>query len=139
MVVIQLPWYWILFGFICAHFVEGFFLAIIFMLAHVVEGTAYPEPGPDGKIDMPWADLQMRTTSNFAIKNRLVNYLFGGLNFQVEHHLLPKICDVHYPRISKIVKQAAKDHNLPYLEHKTFFGAIASHARILKKLGAKDI
>ncbi len=135
LVVIELPWYWILFGFVAAHFVEGFILAIIFMLAHVIEGTSFPKPGPDGKIDMAWADLQMITTSNFAVNNKIVNYLFGGLNFQVEHHLFPKVCHVHYPKISKIVRETAKDHNLPYLEQRTFFGAIASHARILKKFG----
>ncbi|MDH3648241.1 MAG: acyl-CoA desaturase [Saprospiraceae bacterium] len=136
LIVIELPWYWILFGFLAAHFVEGMVMAIIFMLAHIIEGTEFPQPDADGKINMPWADLQMHTTSNFAINNPLVNYLFGGLNFQAEHHLFPKVCHVHYPKISSIVKQTAKDHNLPYLEQRTFFGAIASHIRTLKKFGS---
>ena len=72
---------------------------------------------------------------NFAIKNRVVNYLFGGLNFQVEHHLFPRVCHVHYPKISKIVRQTAKDHDLPYLEQMTFFGALGSHLRMLKTFG----
>ncbi len=135
LLVIELPWYWILMGFVLAHFVEGFTMAVIFMLAHVVEGTAFPEP-KEGRIDMPWADFQMYTTADFAIKNPVVNYLFGGLNFQVEHHLFPKVCHVHYPKIAPIVKQTAKDHGLPYLEHETFFGAIASHTRVLKKFGS---
>jgi linoleoyl-CoA desaturase len=136
--VIDLAWYWILLGFVAAHFVEGLVLAVIFMLAHVVEGTSFPEPDENGEIDIPWAELQMITTSNFAIKNRLINYLFGGLNFQVEHHLFPKVCHVHYPKISKIVEQTAKDHNLPYLQHETFFGAIASHRRILREMGLPE-
>ncbi len=139
LLVINLPWYWIIFGFVMAHFVEGFTLAIIFMLAHIIEDTEYPEPGADGKIDMPWADLQMHTTANFAAKNRAVNYLFGGLNFQIVHHLFPKISHVHYPKIAEIIKQTAKDHQLPFIEHKTFFGAIASHTRVLKKFGAAQI
>ncbi|GJM34719.1 MAG: fatty acid desaturase [Saprospiraceae bacterium] len=136
LLVIDFPWYWILAGFFAAHFVEGFTMAIIFMLAHIIEGTSFPEPGPDGKVDMPWADLQMYTTSNFAAKNPVVNYLFGGLNFQIEHHLFPMVCHVHYPKISEIVKQTAKEYNLPYLEHETFFGAIGSHVRVLKKFGS---
>jgi len=135
-IVIDLAWYWIVLGIIAAHFVEGLSMAIVFMLAHIIEGTSFPEPGPGGKIDMAWADLQMYTTSNFAINNPAVNYLCGGLNFQVEHHLFPKVCHIHYSKISKIVRQTAKDHNLPYLEHKSFFGAIASHTRLLKKFGA---
>ncbi len=133
--VLDLAWYWILLGFVASHFVSGFTLAIIFMLAHIIEGTAFPEPNVEGKMDMPWADLQMYTTCNFAINNRVVNYLFGGLNFQAEHHLFPKVCHVHYPKISKIVKQTAQKHGLPYLTKDTFFGAIASHTRLLKAFG----
>ena len=138
LILVDLPWYFILLGFIAAHLVEGFTMAIIFMLAHIIEGTEYPEPNENGRIELPWADFQMHTTANFAIKNPVVNYLFGGLNFQVEHHLFPKVCHVHYPKIAGIVKETAKDHGLPYLEHKTFFGAIASHTRVLKKFGSPN-
>ncbi|MCE7991058.1 MAG: acyl-CoA desaturase [Roseivirga sp.] len=136
--VIDLAWYWIILGFIASHLLEGFTVAVIFMLAHIIEGTKFPEPEENGKLNMPWADLQMHTTANFAIKNRVVNYLFGGLNFQIEHHLFPKVCHVHYPKISQIVKETAKDHNLPYIEHQTFFGAIGSHIRFLKKYGREQ-
>ncbi len=132
---IHLPWYWIIFGFLLSHFVEGFTLAIVFMLAHIVEGTEFPEPRSDGSIDMTWAELQMHTTSNFAIRSSAVNYLFGGLNFQIEHHLFPNICHIHYPAISSIVRQASQAHDLPYLEHRTFFGAIISHGKVLRKMG----
>ncbi|GAB5525072.1 MAG: acyl-CoA desaturase [Roseivirga sp.] len=136
--VIDLAWYWVIFGFVASHLLEGFTVAVIFMLAHIIEGTSFPEPEENGKLNMPWADLQMHTTANFAIKNKVVNYLFGGLNFQIEHHLFPKVCHVHYPKISQIVKETAKDHNLPYIEHQTFFGAIGSHIRFLKKYGREQ-
>ena len=132
--VIDLPWNYILGGFIFMHLVEGFSIAVIFVLAHVVEGTSYPTP-KEGKIEMTWAELQMYTTSNFAIKNRVVNYLFGGLNFQIEHHLFPRISHVHYPKITDIVRETALEYDLPYLVQETFFGAIGSHTRVLKKLG----
>ncbi len=138
LLLVELPWYWVVIGFLAAHFVEGFTMAIIFMLAHIIEGTSFPAPDSSGKVDIPWAEMQMRTTSNFAIKNKLVNYFFGGLNFQVEHHLFPKVCHVHYPKISPIVKQTARDHNLPYLEQKTFWGAIVSHAKVLRNFGSMD-
>ena len=135
LIMVDLPWYTILAGFVAAHMVEGITLAIVFMLAHIIEGTEFPEPDENGNVNMPWADLQMHTTANFAIKNKVVNYLFGGLNFQVEHHLFPRVCHIHYPRIAPIVKQTALDHNLPYMEHKTFGGALASHIRVLKRFG----
>ncbi|MFT6054781.1 MAG: linoleoyl-CoA desaturase [Roseivirga sp.] len=135
LVVIDLAWYWIIFGFVASHLLEGFSVAVIFMLAHIIEGTSFPEPSEKGDVGMSWAELQMHTTANFAIENKLVNYLCGGLNFQIEHHLFPKVCHVHYPKIAQIVKETAKDHDLPYIEHKTFFGAIASHTRFLKQFG----
>ena len=137
-IVIDVAWYWVIFGFIMSHLLEGFLVSIIFMLAHIVEDTDFPEPSEEGKMNMPWADLQLHTTSNFAIRNRVVNYLFGGLNFQIEHHLFPKVCHVHYPKIADIVKETARDHGLPYLEQKTFFGAIGSHIRFLKKYGRPE-
>lgn len=136
--VIDLNWYQILLGIVLAHFVEGFTLTIIFMLAHVIENTSYPIPNKENEVQLPWADMQLYTTSNFATNNKVVNYLFGGLNFQVEHHLFPKICHIHYPKIAGIVKKTALKHSLPYLEQPTFFGAIASHIRVLKKFGAPE-
>ena len=139
LIMVSLPWYWIILGFVAAHLVEGITLAIIFMLAHIIEDVEYPIPNKDGQMDMAWADLQMYTTANFAMKNRFVNYVTGGLNFQIVHHLFPKVCHVHYPKIAEIIKQTAIEYNLPFIEHKTFFGAIASHTRILKKFGRPEI
>jgi linoleoyl-CoA desaturase len=60
------------------------------------------------------------------------------LNFQVEHHLFPRISHVHYKAISPIVKATAEEYGIDYLENETFFGAVGSHVRLLKKLGIKE-
>ncbi len=133
--VINLPWYYILMGFLIMHIVEGITLALVFQLAHTVEGTDFPSPDENGEIDNSWAAHQMYTTADFARKNPVANFLFGGLNFQIEHHLFPKVCHIHYSKISPIVEQTAKDFNLPYIENETFIGAIKSHVRILKAFG----
>ncbi|MDX1407944.1 MAG: acyl-CoA desaturase, partial [Saprospiraceae bacterium] len=113
LIVIHLPWYWIVVGFVASHLIEGYVLAIIFMLGHIIEGTSFPEPAKDGRLHLPWADLQLHTTANFATNSRLANWLCGGLNFQTEHHLFPSVCHVHYPNIASIVKTTACEHNLP--------------------------
>ncbi len=133
--VIDLPWHYILIGFIILHMVEGIALALVFQLAHVVEGTHFPSPDEDGQLGTSWEVHQMYTTADFACENKLVNYFFGGLNFQVEHHLFPHICHVHYTAIAPIVKQTAEEYGLPYYSHPTYFGAIRSHIRMLKKFG----
>ncbi len=122
-------------GFIAYLFAQGFVLGLIFQLAHVVEGTTFPLPNTIGNIEEAWAAHQMRTTANFSVNSKIAAFLCGGLNQQIEHHLFPKICHIHYPAIAKIVKATALEFNLPYIENKTFVDALQSHYRILKKLG----
>jgi linoleoyl-CoA desaturase len=136
MIVMTLPWWQILIGFIALQLAGGFFISVIFQLAHMVEGLEYPEPNSEGVMENQWAAHEMLTTCNFATKNRFLNYVCGGLNFQVEHHLFPYICHIHYKDLSPIVKQTAHEFGLPYNENPTFTQAIISHYRHLKKLGA---
>lgn len=121
-------------GFFIIHYIAGLVLAMIFQPAHVVEETEFPLP-INGSIENHWAEHQMRTTMNFGTKDRFFSWLVGGLNHQVEHHLFPTICHVHYPKISEIVSATAEEFNVPYKSQKTFFGALWSHELMLWKLG----
>lgn len=126
-----------LIGFLVMHYIAGFILAVIFQPAHVVEGTEYPMPDEKGNLENTWAIHQLHTTTNFGHKERFFSWYVGGLNYQVEHHLFPNICHVHYRQIAKIVEQTAKEFGLPYKSKETFLQAIAAHARQLKWLGHK--
>ncbi len=110
-------------------------MGLVFQLAHVVEGTDFPVPNEQGNMEEAWANHQMRTTANFAAGSKLASFLLGGLNRQIEHHLFPKVCHVHYPQIAKIVKQTALEFDLPYIESPTFMAALKSHYRLLRKFG----
>ncbi len=131
-------WYISLIGFFVMQFIAGFLLSVIFQSAHVVPSSDFPVPDESGNIKADWAVNQLYNTSNFAPKARLLSWYVGGLNFQVEHHLFPNICHVHYKDISKIVKQTAIEYNLPYYSYATFFGAVKDHAKLLKNLGKYD-
>lgn len=122
-------------GFLSLHLTAGLILGIVFQLAHVVEGTDHPVPNEENMIDEHWAIHEMVTTNNFARKNKLLSWYIGGLNYQIEHHLFPKVCSVHYPEISPIVEKTAKEFGIPYNHHETFREAVASHYRTLKKFG----
>lgn len=116
--------------------VAGFVLSIVFQLAHTVEHTSFPMPNEiTGKLDDEWAIHQLKTTANFATKNKLVSWLVGGLNFQIEHHLFPKISHVHYPAISKIIKQACQEYGIDYIEYPRVRYAVASHVAFLRQMG----
>ncbi len=128
---------WLL-AFVCMHMMQGLVIGLVFQLAHVVEGTAFPETNVEGDIEEAWAIHQMQTTANFGRKNWLTNFICGGLNMQVEHHLFPTICHIHYAAISDIVKETAIEFNVPYIENKTFWTALASHYRMLRKFGIEE-
>lgn len=130
-----LPFSQVLLGFLLMHAIGGIVLTVIFQLAHTVEQTTHPRPNADGNIENEWAIHQMNTTVNFSRYNRLLSWYVGGLNFQVEHHLFPKICHVHYPQLAGIVEQTAKEFNVPYLEHKSFGQALRSHFVTLQRFG----
>jgi len=127
------PW---LLGFLTIAMFAGFVLSIVFQLAHTVEETTFPVASIDvNKIENEWAIHQIETTANFATKNKLISWLVGGLNFQIEHHLFPKISHIHYPAISKIIKRTCEEYGIRYNEFPKMRHAIASHASHLKKMG----
>ncbi len=132
-----LAWWQILIGIFTMHYIAGFLLAIIFQPAHVIEGTEFPLPDENDKLENNWAVHQLLTTTNFGNNSRWFSWYVGGLNFQIEHHLFPNICHVHYRKISGIVKDTAKEFGLPYKSARTFFEALSGHARLLKQLGVR--
>jgi linoleoyl-CoA desaturase len=131
----DLPWQQVVAGFLLMHFTAGIILSVVFQLAHTVEGTVYPVPDSKGNIETAWAIHQLQTTVNFARNNKWLSWYVGGLNFQIEHHLFPGTCHVHYPAIAPIVKETAEEFGIPYMENNTFFAALKSHIRTLQKFG----
>lgn len=133
--VLPIVWWQVLLFFFCMHFVAGLILACIFQPAHVVPECEFPMVDESNKMENNWAIHQLLTTSNFAPESRWFSWFVGGLNFQVEHHLFPNICHVHYKKLSEIVKQTANEYGLPYHSQPTFARAIYNHARMIKQLG----
>ncbi|WP_245811219.1 fatty acid desaturase family protein [Ekhidna lutea] len=131
----SLPWYHILLGFILMHYVAGFSLACIFQPAHVMEDHSFESVEHTDTVEENWAVHQLKTTCNFAQKNKVLSWFAGGLNYQIEHHLFPNICHVHYRKISKIVKATAEEYNIPYRSYPTFMSALVSHGKMLHSLG----
>ena len=128
-------WPWLL-GFIIMSLTAGFCLSIVFQLAHTVEDTSFPLANEDtNKFDDEFATHQLKTTANFGTKSKTISWLVGGLNFQVEHHLFPKISHIHYPGISKIVRKVCDEYQIKYIEYRTMWSAIMAHIRFLKAMG----
>jgi linoleoyl-CoA desaturase len=131
------PVWTVLLFYAVASFVEGVVLSIVFQLAHCVEGAAFPLPRPDtGRMETDWAVHQVETTVDFARENRLLSWMIGGLNFQIEHHLFPGISHVHYPALAPLIEETCREFGVRYMAHKTLRASVASHFRWLRRMGS---
>ncbi len=135
LLIMQRPALEIIGGFLFMHFVSGLILTVVFQLAHTVEGTTHPTVSAQGTIDRDWATHQLETTVNFSPGNKWLSWYVGGLNFQIEHHLFPKICHIHYPAIAPIVQQTALEYGIAYQQNHRFRDALSSHIRLLRTFG----
>lgn len=116
--------------------VLGMVLSVVFQLAHCVEDADFPMPAEGTtSIENAWAVHQVQTTVDFCRHNRVVTWLLGGLNFQIEHHLFPRVCHSNYPAISSLVKATCRDYGIRYKEHRSFWSGMLSHYRWMRKMG----
>ena len=130
------PWWQVLIGFLIVMLWVGLVMGVIFQLAHINGDAAFPEPvGDPQHIDNEWAVHQVEATVDFAPHNWLLNFYIGGLNYQIEHHLLPHICHLNYPRLAPIVRATCEEFGISYHCYATWREAFANHWRELRLLG----
>lgn len=134
-IALGLPWLQVVLGFLLMHFTAGIILTVVFQLAHTVEGTSHPLPNPSGEIENDWAIHQVETTVDFCPDNKLINWYVGGLNFQIEHHLFPRVAHIHYPALAPIVRRTAEEFGITYRVNPTLWSALRSHYVTLLRLG----
>ena len=129
-------WYVVAAFYLIATGLMGVFLSVVFQLAHCVEEADFPSP-VEGTLRMEnsWAIHQVQTTADFARTSRVLTFLLGGLNFQIEHHLMPQVCHVHYPALSPIVEGVCKEYGVRFSSHPTFWAGVVSHYKWLRKMG----
>jgi len=131
------PVWIVLFFYGLCSFIQGVTLSVVFQLAHCVEESSFPMPQPDeGRMQTAWAVHQVETTVDFARGSRLLYWIIGGLNFQIEHHLFPQISHVHYPALAPLVEGTCHEFGVRYIAHKTFRASVASHYRWLRRMGS---
>lgn len=131
------PWINVAAAYTVAAITLGFTLALVFQLAHCVALADFPiADQATGKMEQDWARHQVATTVDFARDSALLTWFLGGLNFQVEHHLFPRISHVHYPAISRIVEATCKDYGVRFRAYPTMSEALVAHAKWLKFMGS---
>ncbi|WP_421878587.1 fatty acid desaturase family protein [Marinoscillum sp.] len=135
LIMLPMAWWVIVVAFLSMHFVTGIILSVIFQMGHIMPTSEFPQPDENGLIGQNWSIHQLATTCNFAPSNRILSWYVGGLNYQIEHHLMPHVCHVHYRDISKIVRATAEKYGIPYHTQTTLFEALRSHTDMLYQLG----
>ncbi len=139
LVFTSFKWWQVLLGFGILHIVAGMIMSTVFQMAHVVEGAEQPLPDSNGVIKNEWAVHELHTTSDFARNNLFLNWYIGGLNFQIEHHLFPTTCHIHYRKIAPIVEKTVREFGFTYNLKPSLIAAFISHAKRLKALGRERI
>jgi linoleoyl-CoA desaturase len=136
-IMVPFSWWLIVLAFLSMHFVTGLLVSIVFQIAHIMPANEFPLPNTKGMMKEDWYGHQFATTSNFSPNNNLLFWLIGGLNYQVEHHVLPDVCHVHYKKLTRIVADTAQEYGMPYHVKRSLAHAIWDHTKMLRLLGKK--
>jgi len=119
-----------------AIFGAGFFMTPIFEVAHINEWAHQYKDMPTPSGAAAW-EHQVKTSTSFywgnpkSIVDRILTDVYGGLNYQIEHHLFPAISYVHYPALQDIVKETAEECGIEYHCY-GFSRILKSHIQTLK-------
>jgi linoleoyl-CoA desaturase len=137
LLIVDLPTWQILAGFLILHVFLGIFTALILFPAHALEGMPFPKPDENGLINNNWVMHEIQTTTNYSPDSRILNFLSGGLNTHIIHHVFPGICHIHYYELTKILRKVAANHNITLHEH-SLSVAIKDHLRHLKTMAHQN-
>lgn len=131
------PWWIVLAFYAATWFAVGVILGVVFQVAHCHDTTEFFVPdAKTHRVANQWAIHQIKTTADFAPDSWLLSWYAGGLNFQIEHHLFPRVCHIHYPHLARIVREVCAEFEIRYTCYPTFLSALASHGRLLRRMGA---
>ncbi len=138
LIFLSASWWLILIGWVSIHILSGLTFALVFQCTHICDGTTYPMPDEEGNIENNYALHVLATTADFSRESRIGSWLIGGINIHVIHHIFPEICHVHYPKITPILIQTAKEFGIEYMEFKTFGQAFRNHIKMLRHLSNRE-
>lgn len=128
------PWFIVLTGFLCMHLVQSLFLLFTFFMTHHVESTAYPDTDENGYIQSSWLMNQVKSSNDMHPFSATANFILGGFNNHIAHHLFPHVHHIYYPRLNIILYEILQQHHIQP-NQTSYWGGIRSHLRLLKKMG----
>jgi fatty acid desaturase len=111
--------YFMVLTFLPAHvWVPAIFISGL-MSAIIVTPTHQSDVFFDEKQD-DWVTAQFRSTRNAVMTNPFSTWLWGGMQYQLEHHLFPSMPRSRYPQLRTILQNFAAENDVTYLESGEF-------------------
>lgn len=120
---------------ICASIIATFAL----ISTHMGEHNAFPTPDDRGRMPSSWIRHQIMTTSNFSTENKFITALYGGFNHHLTHHLFPRISHIHYPMITKVIKEHSEKFKIDLIPEMSLGRSMYSHFSLLRQRGAQGL
>lgn len=129
-------------------FAQGVVLASTFAVSHNVpetkplyEGAEEIAARTDARmkedyVTRDWGEQQVLTSANWG--GVVGNFMTGGLNLQIEHHMFPAISFMHYPAISKIVQDECEKRDINYASYDTLPEILVRFYKFMKEVGVAD-
>lgn len=135
MIFSQHSWYIVALAFLVMHLCQSLFLLFTFFMTHHVEGVEYPSVDSKGFINSSWVMNQIKSSNDMHPFSEVANFIFGGFNNHIAHHLFPNIHHIHYPALNKILYKVLKSHGITP-NQTTYWGGILSHLKLLKRMSS---
>lgn len=127
-------WWVIALGFLLMHLLQSLFLLFTFFMTHHVETTEYPSTDENGNINTSWLMNQIKSSNDMHPFSEAANFILGGFNNHIAHHLFPHYHHIHYPKLNRVLYRILSDHNIQP-NQTSYWGGVLSHLRLLKKRG----
>jgi linoleoyl-CoA desaturase len=130
-------WHIVLTGFLLMHITLSLFLLFTFFMTHHVEETAYPTTDENGFINTSWIMNQIKSSNDMHPFSEAANFILGGFNNHIAHHLFPHFHHIHYPKLNRILYAILLENNIKP-NQTSYWGGIVSHLRLLKRMSYSD-
>lgn len=130
-------WYIVLTGFLLMHLIQSLFLLFTFFMTHHVEETEYPTTDENGYIKTSWLMNQVKSSNDMHPFSETANYILGGFNNHIAHHLFPHFHHIHYPKLNRILYDILLKNDIKP-NQTTYWGGLVSHLKLLKRMSYSD-
>jgi linoleoyl-CoA desaturase len=137
----QQAWYVVLAGFLLMHLSQSLFLLFTFFMTHHVEATEYPTTDDNGYINTSWLMNQVKSSNDMHPFSETANFILGGFNNHIAHHLFPHYHHIYYPKLNRILYGILTANDIKP-NQTSYFGGLVSHLKLLKRMsynGKKEV